>query len=695
LSPTDNEGASIQQASRQTEIDAGSSPGEEGSYLGLLKNKNFRRFFAAQSVSSLGDWIGVIAIAVFAQENFGTAAVGAVMTARVLPGFFVGPLAGVVADRWDRKKTMVVADVIRAVIVFSLPLVPNLIYFLVASAVLESLTLTWGPAKDASLPHFVPRGQLTHANSLSLLSIYGPWPLAALVFAALTPIAASLGESVVGENIALIGDLQRHPEWFALWLDSLTFGISAIVISSLAIPPTARRTRRLDMRAVWEDLVAGLRFVGEHKQVRPWLLGIAITFTAAGGVFSLGLEFVESILGAGSSGFSFLVGFLGTGMIVGLLSAGLLVKRVAPDVLFSSSVMLLGVGLIGLASMSSLGTAIPMASALGFFGGTAYSTGYSLMQETTEDEFRGRTFSAAYTLIRIGTLVGLGVFPLIAGAIGSHVVSLPGDRSLALPGSRVTFWIAGLVVVGGGALSMRAIKARRAESQPRTPRTGFFVVFEGGEGAGKTTQMDALARWFEARGSEVVTTREPGGTAIGERIRAVLLDPDAAEMDERTEALLYAADRAQHVAEVIRPALESGKVVLSDRFVDSSLAYQGLARGLGLEKIYDLNRFGTGGVLPDLVLLMKIDPETALGRKDGELDRLEREQRSFHERVEAAYRELSERFPDRFVVLDASCSPEEVHASVVKALFDNGSDHLVEQAFLQKDLPSPGAPVPR
>lgn len=671
-------------------------PGEEVSYATLLRNSNFRRFFAAQSVSSLGDWIGVIAIAVFAQENYGTAAVGFVMIARVLPGFFVGPLAGVLADRWDRKKTMVMSDVARAVIVFSLPLVPNLGYFLVASAVLESLTLTWGPAKDASLPHFVPREQLTHANSLSLLSIYGPWPLASVVFAALSPVAAFIGGTFLGDNISIIGDLQRHPESFALWLDSLTFGFSALMISSLAIPMSETRRHKFDGHAIWRDLVDGLRFVVEHKQVRPWMLGIAITFTAAGGVFSLGVEFVGRILGAGNSGFGFLVGFLGTGMIIGLLAAGLLARRLAKDVLFSSSVVLLGVGLIGLASMSSLSTAIPMASALGFFGGIAYSTGYSLMQETTVDEFRGRTFSAAYTLIRIGTLVGLGFFPLVAGAIGSHEISLFADRTLALPGSRVTFWIAGLVVVGGGLVSMRAIRARRAlYPVGETPQhQGYFVAFEGGEGAGKSTQMEALAKWFEARGSEVVMTREPGGTAIGGRIRSLVLDPDAGDMDGRTEALLYAADRAQHVAEVIRPALKAGKVVVSDRFVDSSLAYQGLARGLGLAEIYSISRWATDGLLPDLALYMKVEAEAGLERKAGHLDRIEREKTEFHERVAKAYAELAERFPERFVVVDAALAPSEVHRAVVEAVVDRGPDYI-EDAFERRDLPTPGPPVPR
>ncbi|MGH2748557.1 MAG: dTMP kinase [Actinomycetota bacterium] len=645
---------------------------EEVNYLTLLKNGNFLRFFLAQFVSSLGDWVGVIAIAVFARNLAGDAAVGAVMTARVLPGFVMGPIGGVIADRWDRKRAMVGADVLRAVIIFSVPFVPNLLYLLLASVVLESLTLIWGPAKDASLPHFVPAQHLTHANSLSLIAIYGPWPLASVLFASLAAVGGFLGE-----HVPVLSGLQPSaaagggPIALALWADSLTFAFSAIMISTLAIASSRRRAAKFDLAEVKRDLVEGLRFVRDHRQVRPWLLGIAFTFTAAGGVFSLGVGFVEDVLGGSETGFAFLIGFLATGMIVGLLAAGLLAKMIQKDVLFSTSILLLGIGLIGLAAMGSLNPAIPIASALGFFGGVAYATGYSLIQLNTEDEIRGRTFSAGYTVIRIGILVGLGLFPFVAGAIGDHALQFPGGE-YPLPGTRITLWFAGAFVLGGGLLSMRAIRHR--EKGPER-RHGYFVVFEGGEGAGKSTQIEALVRWLEARGEKVVVTREPGGTSIGARIRELLLDPAASEMEPRAEALLYAADRAQHVAEVVSPALEQGAVVVSDRFVDSSLAYQGVARDLGQEDIYNISAWATGGLIPDLVFFLKVDSETGLGRAGGSRDRIEREAAEFHDRVSDAYLDLAERFPDRFVVLDGDRHPDEIHKEVI-AIFEERTAHL-------------------
>jgi dTMP kinase len=575
----------------------------------------------------------------------------------------------VFADRFDRKKTMVISDLVRAGIIFSLPFVQNLLYLLAASAVLESLTLVWGPAKDASLPHFVKPQELTHANSLSLIAVYAPFPLGSVVFA----FMATLG-SFLGEHVTFFESLASRPEALALGVDSLSFLFSAAMISSLTIPSTRTRIEHLGLGQVKRDLVEGLKFVFEHKQVRPWLLGIALTFTAAGAVFSLGVAFVDDVLGGGDRGFAFLIGFLATGMIIGLLAVGLIARRIQKDVLFSSSLLLVGAGLIGLASVGSLNSAIPLASALGFFGGAAYSTGYSLMHETTADELRGRTFSAAYTVIRIGTLVGLGLFPFIAGLLGHYKLTSP-LGTLDLPGSRITLWLAGGVAVVGGFVSMRAIRAREEgakdhDAAPATraePGRGYFVVFEGGDGSGKSTQMAALVRWLEARGADVVTTREPGGTEIGRRVRDVLLDPSLATMDARTEALLYAADRAQHVAEVIRPALDAGKIVVSDRFVDSSLAYQGVARELGLEEVYRISKWATGDLMPDLVFFLSMESRLGLRRIDRDPDRIEQEASAFHDKVGAAYLELARRYPDRFVVLDANRPQSDVHQDVVEA----------------------------
>lgn len=195
---------------------------------------------------------------------------------------------------------------------------------------------------------------------------------------------------------------------------------------------------------------------------------------------------------------------------------------------------------------------------------------------------------------------------------------------------------------------------------------GWFLTIEGGEGAGKTTLIRRLADRLRQTGREVVATREPGGIPIAEAIRAVILDPAHTAMDPRTEALLYAAARRQHMVEKVLPALARGAVVICDRFVDSSLAYQGYARGLGIDDVWEINRFAIGSCLPDLTLVLDVEPEVGLARirsQDGrEVNRLDLESLAFHRKVREGFRQVAARFPERIVVLDAAQSPEAVEA---------------------------------
>lgn len=194
----------------------------------------------------------------------------------------------------------------------------------------------------------------------------------------------------------------------------------------------------------------------------------------------------------------------------------------------------------------------------------------------------------------------------------------------------------------------------------------MFVTFEGLDGAGKTTQLKLLQYRLEAEGQEVVVTREPGGTELGEQIRDLVLHGD--HVTPWAEALLYAASRAQHVDEVIRPALERGASVLCDRYIDSSAAYQGVARGLGLERVLDLNLVAVNGLLPDRTFLLQLDATEATGRLNREQDRLESEGDVFHALAASGYRDLAERFPDRIVVLDGSRPAKELAEEVYEAL---------------------------
>lgn len=195
---------------------------------------------------------------------------------------------------------------------------------------------------------------------------------------------------------------------------------------------------------------------------------------------------------------------------------------------------------------------------------------------------------------------------------------------------------------------------------------GLFITFEGVEGSGKTTQIRRLRSWLESKGRDVIDSRDPGGTAIGVQIRQILLDPANTAMSDRAELMLYAADRAQHVAEKLKPAVDAGRVVLCDRYVHSTVAYQGYGRGLPFKDIHTLNGLASQGLWPDLVILLDLDPATGLQRAKavGSPDRLEREALAFHERVRQGFLELAQMETERFVIVDAAQAADVVETVI-------------------------------
>lgn len=197
---------------------------------------------------------------------------------------------------------------------------------------------------------------------------------------------------------------------------------------------------------------------------------------------------------------------------------------------------------------------------------------------------------------------------------------------------------------------------------------GIFISMEGPDGSGKSTQIDLLTKYLESRGYEIVVTREPGGNAISEAIREIILNKDYTEMSYMTEALLYASARAQLVSEVIKPALDEGKAVISDRFVDSSAVYQGMARGLGVDNVYKINEFALQGIMPDITIHLDLPASVGIARKknQAELDRMELETLDFHERVAEGYRKLATLSPERIHTIDAQLPVEEIHHMVVE-----------------------------
>lgn len=208
---------------------------------------------------------------------------------------------------------------------------------------------------------------------------------------------------------------------------------------------------------------------------------------------------------------------------------------------------------------------------------------------------------------------------------------------------------------------------------------GLFISFEGNDGSGKSSVIKAIYQKLVENGYDVILSREPGGSKIAEKIREIILDKDNLGMDDWTEALLYAASRREHLQKTVLPALEKGQIILCDRFLDSSLAYQGKARHLGIDNVYEMNQYATCGILPDLTLLVSVRPEVGLERiskNRGEKDRLELETIEFHHNVYDGYLEVANKFSDRIVKIDGERTPEEVANSATKIVLEFVKEHF-------------------
>jgi dTMP kinase len=634
----------------------------------LLTHPAFSKLLAAQTVSSLGDWVGFVAVAALVNRlggNVGAYAVAGVMVARMLPAVLFGPIAGVLVDRMDRKRMMILADLARAGLYATIPFLGKLYFIFLVSFTIECFSLLWSPARDASLPNLVPRRQLANANSLGLITTYGTLPLGGLVFAFLAG----------GSDLLPV--LSDNPEALPLLLDGVTFLFSAFMLSRIVFPPQPVRSgERLDMSRVGRDIVDGLRFLRESSLASAMTLGIVVAFTSVGAVLAVGTIFAQRTLGAGNTGWGVLVTSFGVGMAIGMALSNKVVDFVDREHVFVWSLLGAGGTLFVLAAMPSIELASILTVILGTFCGSAWVSGYVLLQENVEDEFRGRTFGALTVLSRLGLFLSLSVFPILAGIVGSREVFVADER-IDLSGTRVALWVAGAMVVVATLFTRRGLSRYRiSRPQPlalvpklkRAPTKGVFIAFEGVEGSGKGTQIRMAKEYLEAEGVDVLVTREPGGTIVGEKLRELLLDHDTGVVEARTEALLFAASRSQHVTSVIRPALAEGKVVICDRYIDSSLAYQGSARGVGEQDVLTLNVWATQGLFPDLTILLHLEPEAGLLRSLEEPDRIEVEGGEFHAKVADAYLKIAEEHPERFIVIDADDTPERVHQQVVEAL---------------------------
>ena len=662
-----------------------------GALKSVLRIRPFRRLWIVLGIASFGDWLGLLATSLFAssQVSGDTAkglAFGGVIAVRLLPALVLGPVAGVFADRFDRRYTMVICDLLRFVLFASIPLVAlsgvsgGLVvgWAAVATFLIESITLIWIPAKEAAVPNLIPRTRLEVSNQLTLITTYGLTPVLAAVLLAVLDSAV---RGITGSEPSNWAE----PAQLALWFNAFSRLVTAIVVfyGIKEISGRAIQQEEAKKNGLVREFVDGWKFIGQTPLVRGLVLGIFGAF-AGGGVVIGTAKFLTLSLNAGDAAFSLLFGALFVGLSIGIGLGPIVVRDLSRRRWFGMSIVLAGASVLVLAAAIHLSMAMLGAVLVGAGAGMAFLAGITLLGGEIADDVRGRVFAVVQTGTRVVLMLAIALSSLLVGVGGSRRLEIA-SLGISISSTRLLLLAAGAFGIFSGISAFRQMDDKRGvavladlwgsmRGRPLSAAEpfawhGVFVVFEGGEGAGKSTQVDALAAALRAKDRDVVVTREPGATDVGERIRAMVLGhAGAGAVSPRAEALLYAADRAHHVATVVRPALARGAVVISDRYVDSSLAYQGAGRTLPVEEVSWLSSWATGGLKPDLVVLLDVDPTVGLTRvaSRGAADRLEAESVTFHERVRYAFLDLAANDPKRYLVLDATRPADDLTASVVE-----------------------------
>ena len=642
---------------------------------GVLAIRPFRKLWNSMVFSSLGDWLGLLATTAMAQQLSGgdyakaNFAIAGVFISRLLPAVFLGPLAGVIADRLDRRKLMVFCDILRTGLYISIPLFHNYFWLYTATILVECVTLFWSPAKEASVPNLVPREKLESANQVSLLAAYGTAPIAAALFTLLSLFTSAF--------VALIPNFNATAVDIALYVNAASFAFAAFTIWNLKEIPKGAAAKHAADTGILKSLLEGWKSVSGSKIIRGLVLGMVGAFVAAGAVIGLARTFVGD-LGGGEAAYGVLFGSVFSGLALGIAFGPKVFAQFSRRRLFGASLTIAGLFLVGLAAIPNLVLAVFTVIALGAFSGICWVTGFTMLGMEVADDVRGRTFAFVQSLIRVVLVGVLALAPLIAAAVGQHTFEFQ-NTQVSYNGASVTILIAGVFAAFIGALSYHQMKDRpnvslwsdianaikgELGSITGAPTKGTFIVFEGGEGIGKSTQAKLLKAWLEQEDETVVLTREPGGSDLGVEIRKILLSHSTGEISPRAEALLYAADRAHHVFSVIRPALAEGKVVIGDRYFDSSIAYQGAGRVLEPGEVARISRWATESLFPTLTIIIDLPAEIGLGRLKSK-DRLESQPLDFHERVRQEFLQLALLDPERYFIVDGNKSIEDIHTEII------------------------------
>ncbi|MEU8574794.1 dTMP kinase [Streptomyces asoensis] len=677
----------------------------------LLREPQLKRLWSAQLVSGVGDALALLVCvllvlqAAIVDGSFGGGyrgvafAVATVFAVRILAtllfgAVLLGPLTSLTSPDGplDRRWTMVGADGVRAALLIVAPLwidwtpddAPALL--LVTVFVTGVAERFWTVARESASPALLPAPPLEgatvrplpdHMDALRRLSLRTSF--VTIPLGAATLVVAALVNNLLGAGIDWFG---QHQAALASYVAGGLFAGSLSIVTFLELPAVRTPRARSPLEGLRRPRTATGVDAGRTGAIPLLVLACAAVAGAVAAAVAVAVLHAKD-LGGGPVLYGLFVLALTGGVALGIRTAPKVLVSLSRRRLLALAIAFTGVALLAAGLVPDVTSVLLILALAGVGAGVAANTGHALLDQETEEHRRTRTTEHLHAVVRVVVALGAVIAPLVAALIGPHRLD-NGKFVFAHGGAAFTLMLVGALLLPVAALVLAKVDDRSGvplrqdlrdallggdDPVPTPAGNGFFIALEGGDGAGKSTQAEALAEWIRAKGHEVVLTREPGATPVGKRLRSILLDVSSAGLSHRAEALLYAADRAEHVDTVVRPALERGAVVITDRYVDSSVAYQGAGRDLSPTEIARISRWATNGLVPHLTVLLDVSPEAARERFTEAPDRLESEPAEFHARVRSGFLTLAAADPGRYLVVDAAQEPEAV-TTVVRHRLD-------------------------
>ncbi|WP_090097572.1 bifunctional MFS transporter/dTMP kinase [Lentzea jiangxiensis] len=629
----------------------------------VLAIRPFRRLWLVTYLCSVGDWLSLLALTglvstMMKSYEWQSFALPLVVLTQLLPGILFAPIGGVLADKFDRRKVMVVCDVLRGSLFISIALVGSPIWLFVANFLVGCCAMLWIPAKESAVPNLLRRpDQVESANQLGLVMTYGISTISGFGL-------YSLISGIPGYLNLQGGNLEFTVATIAVVINGLLYFTSAVLVATrlpeLSGRISANRRKDEDKPGFIAMFREGLKFAGKTPLVRGLLIGMIGAFAAAGAVIGTAKLYALSLLGGASTfGLLFVAVFLG--LAVGMATAPRLAQRLAYNRLFGVTIVLAGISLALVALAPHLWIALLTVALVGACAGVAFLTGLTIVGSQVQDDMRGRTVALIQTLLKVVLFGASGGAPLLLTLLQKRQISVFG-HPMEVDASRPVMLGGAVIAIVLGLVAYRQMDDRREERvlsslfaaiRGRRHTKGLLIAVEGDTREDTSVQARRLAAVLRAEGLDVLLAADPEHDE--RRLRTMLSSAELAGV--RAQALVAAAVRADVVERQVRPALEEGSVVVMERYVDSPLAHFTATSSLEHQELEGLVDWATGRLRPDLTILL--DRPVSDGKRLGP---------EHHWRVQRLLSEMAASDPDRYVVVEADGDADEVADRVRSAV---------------------------